>query len=108
MEFFPPNKRSAEYFRSVFEERGMLEIVQFHNLQAHAETKKQLQKDLDRMIRDEETPKQLIAYIKQIKTADGLEDKDVVPTVSIQPIEVTFTPLNRTDFHIHSNSRIYE
>lgn len=78
MEFFPPNKRSTEYFKSVFDEKGLSDIVQFHNLQAHAETKKQLQKELDRMIKDEENPKQLATYIRETMQRHGLEDKDVV------------------------------
>jgi len=82
MEFFPPNKRSTEYFKSVFEEKGLSDIVQFHNLQAHAETKKQLQKELDRMIKDEENTKQLISYIKETMQRNNLEDKDVITIVS--------------------------
>ncbi|CAG0924556.1 unnamed protein product, partial [Notodromas monacha] len=78
MEFFPPNKRSTDYFKSVFEEKGLLEIVAFHNLQAHTETKKLMQKELDRMIKDEEAPKQLTTYIKDTMGKCNLEDKDVV------------------------------
>lgn len=33
MEFVPPNKRSDEFFRSAFEEKGLAEVVKLHMAQ---------------------------------------------------------------------------
>lgn len=30
MEFVPPNKRTEEYFKAVFEEKGLNDIVKLH------------------------------------------------------------------------------
>lgn len=30
MEFVPPNKRTEDYFRSAFEDKGLAEIVKLH------------------------------------------------------------------------------
>ena len=38
MEFVPPNKRSEEYFKSVFEEKGLNEIVKLHLAQVSTST----------------------------------------------------------------------
>lgn len=36
MEFVPPTKRSEDYFKSVFEEKGLNEIVKLHLAQVSA------------------------------------------------------------------------
>lgn len=33
MEFVPPNKRTEEYFRTIFEEKGLAEVVKLHKAQ---------------------------------------------------------------------------
>ena len=33
MEFFPPNKRTEEHFKSVFDEKGLTDIVKLHKAQ---------------------------------------------------------------------------
>ena len=43
MEFFPQNKRSEEYLKSIFAEKGLNEIVKLHKAQASQEAKRELQ-----------------------------------------------------------------
>lgn len=33
MEFFPPNKRTEEHFKAVFDEKGLADIVKLHKAQ---------------------------------------------------------------------------
>jgi len=37
MSFFPPNKKSEEHFRQVFEEKGLLDIYKLHMSQVRAD-----------------------------------------------------------------------
>lgn len=39
MEFVPPNKRSDEFFRSAFEEKGLAEVVKLHMAQVKNSSK---------------------------------------------------------------------
>lgn len=43
MDFFPPNKRTEEYLKSVFLDKGLTEIVKLHKAQASQEAKRELQ-----------------------------------------------------------------
>lgn len=43
MEFFPLNKRTEEYLKSVFIENGLADIVKLHKAQASQEAKRELQ-----------------------------------------------------------------
>lgn len=47
MEFFPPNKRTEEYLKSVFVEKGLTEIVKLHKAQASQEAKRELQQVIE-------------------------------------------------------------
>ncbi len=38
MKFVPPNKRTEDYFKSVFEEKGLHEIVKLHLAQVFITT----------------------------------------------------------------------
>lgn len=43
MEFFPLNKRTEEYLKSVFNDNGLADIVKLHKAQASQEAKRELQ-----------------------------------------------------------------
>lgn len=43
MEFFPLNKRTEEYLKSIFIEKGLADIVKLHKAQASQEAKRELQ-----------------------------------------------------------------
>lgn len=42
MDFFPPNKQTEEYLKSVFVEKGLAEVVKLHKAQASYEAKREL------------------------------------------------------------------
>ncbi|KAK3579292.1 hypothetical protein CHS0354_033372 [Potamilus streckersoni] len=78
LELFPMNKRSQEAFVSHFKQEGLEAIADFQDKQQTAETKKELQKKLSEMIKDEEQVKDVIIYVTEHAQKNELVDLDVV------------------------------
>ncbi|CAG0889444.1 unnamed protein product [Darwinula stevensoni] len=78
LEFFPVNKRSQENFHALFKEKGLLEIVEFQRSQANAEIKREMQKEIDRMVKEEEPPKEILALVKEMKLKQDMDEKEII------------------------------
>uniref|UniRef100_A0A0L8FXT4 W2 domain-containing protein n=1 Tax=Octopus bimaculoides TaxID=37653 RepID=A0A0L8FXT4_OCTBM len=80
-ELFPINKRSQEAFLNHFQEAGLGPVANLQRVQQSAEVKKELQKDLTRMINDNEPIKEIIAHLKEYMTKHKLSDHEMVVLV---------------------------
>ncbi|XP_026681463.1 diacylglycerol O-acyltransferase 1-like [Diaphorina citri] len=78
MEFVPPNKRSDEYFRTVFEEKGLADIVKLHMAQASQEAKKELQEQLEEQISEGASIKDIVADIREIANKHCIPDQELI------------------------------
>jgi len=78
MEFFPINKRTPEIFEKTFQEKGLGQIVVFQRAQENAGVRKELQKQLLQMIKDEEPVKDIIALVKDHMTKYNFSEHDAV------------------------------
>jgi len=78
MDFFPPNKRNPEYFDSVFQERGLAEIVRLQKNQASQEIKSSLQKIVEDALEDNKSAKEIIAEVKDYSRKYNLPESDIV------------------------------
>jgi len=78
MDFFPLNKRSPDQFNSVFEERGLAEIVKLQKAQANQEVKKDLQKYVNDALADNKPAKDIIAEVKEYSQKYSLVEHEVV------------------------------
>lgn len=78
MEFVPPNKRSDEYFRSVFEERGLVDIVKLHMAQASQEAKKEIQEQLDEQISEGASIKEIVSDIREIANKHVIPEQELI------------------------------
>ncbi|CAG0879901.1 unnamed protein product [Cyprideis torosa] len=78
MQFFPMNKRNKDHFHALFKDNGLAEIVEFHLTQANAEVKKELQVEVDRMVQDGDSPKEIVTFLK---LRNELEEREIVGIV---------------------------
>jgi len=78
MEFFPANKRSFDTFKRTFTEKGLGQIVEFQRAQESSCTKRELQKQLDTLIKDGTPPKDIILNVKEQMTKHALPEHEVV------------------------------
>jgi hypothetical protein len=79
MLLLPINKRTVENFETHFKSAGLSSIVEYQKVKANAEVKKELQKQLDEMIKDEEPVKEIVATVKeQMKKINIAENEAVV------------------------------
>lgn len=82
MEFVPPNKRSEEYFRSVFETVGLADIVKLHKAQASQEAKRDLQTLLVDYLAENRPMKDIEIDLKELAVKSGISEHDVIGLVS--------------------------
>ncbi|OAD60877.1 Insulin-degrading enzyme [Eufriesea mexicana] len=78
MEFVPPNKRTEEYFRSVFEAVGLADIVKLHKAQASQEAKRDLQQLLLDDLADNRPMKDIILDLKEMAQKSGIPEHEVI------------------------------
>lgn len=83
MEFVPPNKRTEEYFRSVFEAVGLADIVKLHKAQASQEAKRDLQQLLLDDLADNRPLKDIILDLKEMAQKSGIPEHEVIGLVII-------------------------
>ncbi|GLH10731.1 Protein krasavietz [Gryllus bimaculatus] len=81
MEFVPMNKRTEEYFRAVFEEKGLADIVKLHKAQASQEAKRDLQSQLEEQLSEGRPIKDIVADIKETAAKSGIQEHEMITLV---------------------------
>ena len=84
MEFVPPNKRSEEHFRSVFEAVGLADIVKLHKAQASQEAKRDLQQLLLDHLADNRPIKDIVLDLKEMALRCSIPEHEVIGLVSFE------------------------
>lgn len=82
MDFFPPNKRTEEYFKQVFLDKELNEIVKLHKAQASQEAKRELQQALIDDINDEKPYHEITSDIKDFSQRTNIPDHEIIVIVS--------------------------
>jgi len=83
MDFFPPNKRTEEYFKQVFLDKELNEIVKLHKAQASQEAKRELQQALIDDINDEKPHNEITSDIKEFSQRNNIPDHEIIVIVSL-------------------------
>ncbi|TDG41488.1 hypothetical protein AWZ03_012085 [Drosophila navojoa] len=78
MDFFPPNKRTEEYFKQVFLDKELNEIIKLHKAQASQEAKRELQQTLIDDINDEKAHNEITADIKEFALRTNIPDHEII------------------------------
>ncbi|CAG5135748.1 unnamed protein product [Candidula unifasciata] len=78
MEMFPINKRNQENFTTFFQERGLGAIANMQIAQMASKAKKEAQKCLADMIKDESPVSEMIDYVKELIDKQGMSETEVV------------------------------
>lgn len=78
LELFPLNKRSQEAFVAHFKKEGLEAVAFFQEKQQSVEVKKELQKTISEMIKDDEPVKQIVTHIVEYVKKNSLLDVEVV------------------------------
>lgn len=86
MEFVPPNKRTDEYFRSVFETAELADIVKLHKAQASQEAKRDLQQLLLDDLADNKPIKDIVSDLKEMAQRSNIPEHEVVGLVILHLI----------------------
>lgn len=81
MEFVPPNKRTEEHFRAVFEEKGLSELVKLHKAQASQEAKRDLQQQLHEALNEGRPIKEITTDIRDYAAKNVIPEQEVVAIV---------------------------
>lgn len=81
MEFVPPNKRTEEYFRSVFEAVDLADIVKLHKAQASQEAKRDLQQLLLENLADKRAIKDIVVDLKEMAQKCNISEHEVIGLV---------------------------
>lgn len=74
MEMFPSNKRTPEHFSNFFTERGLKEVVDMQLALIASKAKKEAQKTLGEMIKDEAPVPDMIDYVTEL---EGMSETEV-------------------------------
>jgi len=82
MEFVPPNKRTEEHFRSVFEAVGLADIVKLHKAQASQEAKRDLQQLLLDDLAENRPMKDITLDLKEMAQRSGIPEHEVIGLVT--------------------------
>ena len=83
MEFVPPNKRTEEYFRSVFETVDLADIVKLHKAQASQEAKRDLQQLLLDNLADNRPIKDVVIDLKEMAHRCAIPEHEVIGLVNL-------------------------
>lgn len=81
MDFIPPNKRADEYFKIVFEEKGLHEIVKLHMAQESQGAKRTLERHLSTKLAEDAPIKDVISEIQKMATKAAIPEHEVVIVV---------------------------
>lgn len=77
MEMFPANKRSPEHFANFFSERGLQEIVDMQQAHMASKAKKEAQKMLADMIKDENSLPEMTEYVSELLERQGMSETEI-------------------------------
>lgn len=83
MEFVPPNRRTEEYFRSIFEAVGLADIVKLHKAQASQEAKRDLQELLLDELAENRPMKDIIFDLKEMAHRCVIPEHEVIGLVIV-------------------------
>lgn len=83
MEFVPPNKRTEEHFRSVFEAVGLADIVKLHKAQASQEAKRDLQQLLLDDLAENRPMKDITIDLKEMAQRCVIPEHEVIGLVMV-------------------------
>lgn len=78
LEFCPINKRTDEYFRGVFTDKGLSDIVKLHKAQASHEAKRELQIVLSDAINDQKAIEEMVVELKEFAERTAIPEHEVV------------------------------
>jgi len=81
LEFFPPEKRTAEKFNQHFKDAGLLTIVEYAKNLFDANTKREMQESLMAAISEEEPVAEVIKAFNERKETSGLSELDALKVV---------------------------
>jgi len=81
LEFFPPNKRDVEYFARYFEAEDMKPLVLYHNQKQKNTKKDQTIDRVKEMLDAENSPSEVISYLKQQMKEGGWQETDFAQIV---------------------------
>ncbi|XP_005100739.1 basic leucine zipper and W2 domain-containing protein 1 [Aplysia californica] len=81
MEIFPQNKRNPETFNTFFRERGLGPVADMQTAQLASKAKKEAQKALAEMIKDEVPVPEMTEYVTELLEKQGMSETEV--TISI-------------------------
>ncbi|BFZ06535.1 hypothetical protein BsWGS_09574 [Bradybaena similaris] len=81
MEMFPVNKRNQDNFDAFFRERGLGAIADMQTAQIASKAKKEAQRGLADMIKDESSVPDMIEYVTDLIEKQGMSETEV--TISI-------------------------
>lgn len=104
MEFVPPNKRTDEYFKSVFEAADLADIVKLHKAQASQEAKRDLQQLLVDDLADNKPIKDIVSDLKEVSQRNNIPEHEVIGLVKLQSdyfsniLNKSFTTFNDISF----------
>jgi len=101
MEFVPPNKRTEEHFRSVFEAVGLADIVKLHKAQASQEAKRDLQQLLLDDLAENRPMKDITLDLKEMAQRSGIPEHEVIGLVIIFFSLIHFIKTHKSTFIIH-------
>ncbi|KAL5010882.1 hypothetical protein ScPMuIL_013187 [Solemya velum] len=76
LELFPLNKRSQEAFLTHFQKAGLESIADFQRTQQMEEWKKEIQKRLKEMMKDDEPVSEMVTYIIERMQKYSLQDEE--------------------------------
>jgi len=80
-EYFPPNKRTQEYFDKAFMDKGLGEVVKLQKAQASQEVKKDLQKSVSDALSEGKAVKEIINEVKDYSAKNNLAEHEVIAIV---------------------------
>jgi len=78
MNFFPPNKRTDEYFKKVFIDKDLAEIIKLHKAQASQEAKREIQQLLIDHINDDTPHTEIATDIKDFAQKFNIPESEVL------------------------------
>lgn len=81
MEIFPIQKRNPEVFKKFFQDKGLGKIAEMQTAQMASQAKKAAQKQLAKMIADEEPYEDMEDFVTELIEKEGMSDTEV--TLSI-------------------------
>lgn len=80
-EFFPPNRRSEEHYKEIFEEKGLIEVLRYQKAQANQGNKKDLQKQLEEDISENKPVKDIISSVKEAVIKYQLQEHEIITSI---------------------------